>query len=315
MGRTVRLFLVNGSARGLVTAEIINWSGKALSGPRTKLVDLLKREEVSRSGIYVLKGDDPENAYKPILYVGEGDNVAERLRLHNKDDSKDFWDHTLVVVSKDENLTKGHVRYLESRLIGMILDARRASLRNGTKPPPPPLPEPDRADMEFFLDQIGTVLPVLGFDVFRKIPTAELNAPSAPDMPPAPTFVIDTKAKGTSSAVHADALLIDGEFVVRKGSTGRAAQGAHNGYARLRRQLIEDEKLIEHPTQPEAMLFTDDVAFASPSAAAATVLNRNANGRTEWKVAGTGQTYEDWQAAQLPRTDDGAAECSATPET
>ena len=77
----------------------------------------------------------------------------------------------------------------------------------------------------------------------------------------------------------------------------------------------EDEKLIQHPTQPEPMLFTDDVPFASPSTAAATVLNRNANGRTEWKVAGTGQPYEDWQSAQLPRTEEGAAECSAAPET
>jgi hypothetical protein len=287
-----------------VTAEIINWSGKVLSGPRTRLAELLKREEVSRSGIYLLRGDDPENAYKPILYVGEGDSVAERLKLHNKDDSKDFWDHTHVVVSKDENLTKGHVRYLESRLIGTVLEADRARLRNGTKPP---LPEPDRADMEFFLDQIRTVLPVLGLDVFRKTPSADVQSPSAPVTTPAPAFIIETKVKGGRGTVRAEALLIDGEFVVQKGSTARSAQGAHNSYARLRRQLIEDEKLIPHPTEPDAMLFNDDVSFASPSAAAATVLNRNANGRTEWKMAGTGRSYEDWQAAQLASTGGSAA--------
>ena len=110
IGRTVRLFLVDGTAGGLITAEIINWSGKVLAGPRTRLADLLRREEVARSGVYLLKGEDPEQPYKPIVYVGEGDSVAERLKLHDRDASKEFWDHTLVVVSKDENLTKGHIR-------------------------------------------------------------------------------------------------------------------------------------------------------------------------------------------------------------
>lgn len=302
IGRSVRLFLIDGSARGLVTAEIINWSGKVLCGPRTRLADLLKREEVSRSGVYVLKGDDPENPYKPILYIGEGDSVAERLKLHNKDDSKDFWDHTLVVVSKDENLTKGHVRYLESRLIGMVLDAGRASLKNGTNPPPPPLPEPDRADMEFFLAQIATVLPVLGLDVFRKLPVAANKPVVVPDASPSPTFLVETKAKGNRTAVRAKATLIDGEFVVLKGSIGRRTQGTHNSYASLRKQLIDDGKLVEHPTQPDAMLFTDDVAFASPSAAASVIVNRNSNGRGEWKVAGTTQTYGEWQVKQLMAT-------------
>jgi hypothetical protein len=307
IGRTVRLFLVDGSARGLVTAEIINWSGKVLSGPRTRLADLLKRDESRRSGVYLLKGEDPENFYKPVIYIGEADSVAERLKLHDRDDAKDFWDHTLVVVSKDENLTKGHVRYLESRLIGSVLEAGRARLKNATNPPRPPLPEPDRADMEFFLNQIVTVLPVLGLDVFRRLPTSVTEPAASPSVTPSPTFVIETKARSDKAAIHAEAALIDGEFVVIKSSIARKLQGAHNTYAGLRKQLIEDGKLVEHPSLLDVMMFTEDIPFASPSAAASVVLNRNSNGRTEWKEAGTGQTYGDWQTRQLPVTGDEAA--------
>jgi hypothetical protein len=84
----------------------------------------------------------------------EGDNVLTRLTKHDADEAKDFWTRTVVVTSKDENLTKAHVRYLESRLVQIIAQANRAVLANGTAPPAPPLPEPDVADMEFFLAQV-----------------------------------------------------------------------------------------------------------------------------------------------------------------
>ena len=70
-----------------------------------------------------------------------------------------------LVVSKDENLTKAHGRYLESRPIVAIRRAGRAKHSNGTEPPFRGLPEPEIADMERVLDQIEVLLPVLGFDV------------------------------------------------------------------------------------------------------------------------------------------------------
>ncbi|MCY1313847.1 hypothetical protein D9M70_644150 [compost metagenome] len=49
----------------------------------------------------------------------------------------------------------------------------------------------------------------------------------------------------------------------------------------------------------EHLLFSDDYAFSSPSAAAAVVCGRAANGRTSWLIEGTGQTYAAWQDQQL----------------
>ena len=110
------------------------------------------------------------------MYVGEGDNVLTRLTKHEGDEARDFWTRTVIVTSKDENLTKAHVRYLESRLIQIITQANRAVLDNGTAPLAPPLPEPDVADMEFFLAQVLLVLPVLGFAFTQPRPLTEDGA-------------------------------------------------------------------------------------------------------------------------------------------
>ena len=41
--------------------------------------------------------------------------------------------------------------------------------------------------------------------------------------------------------------------------------------------------------------FVAAYAFSSPSAAAAVILDRSANGRIEWKVTGSKLTYHEWQ--------------------
>ncbi len=166
-GRSIRIYLVEGDASGLLTAEVMNWSGKFVVAPRTMLKELAAREEVSRTGVYILVGPDPENPTQDMVYVGEGDNVFKRITAHDKDSDKEFWTRCALVISKDLNLTKGHVRYLESRIIEKGHASDRARLFNVTAPPLPPMPEPDAADMEGFLSHVELVLPVLGFDFLK----------------------------------------------------------------------------------------------------------------------------------------------------
>ncbi len=61
IGRSVRLFLVDGKSTGLITAEIMNWTGHVLSCPRTELPKFLARPEVARTGVYLLHGRDPDD--------------------------------------------------------------------------------------------------------------------------------------------------------------------------------------------------------------------------------------------------------------
>jgi hypothetical protein len=288
-GRTIRLYLVEGTPTGTLTAEIINWTGKVLVSPRPQLPDLAKREEAKRTGIYCLVGRDPENPNHDCVYIGESDNVLSRLALHDKDESKDFWTRTVIVTSKDENLTKSHARYLESRVIQMAQAAGRAKLTNSTAPPVPPLPEADIADMEYFLGQIQMILPVLGLSFLQPKPVVSKEGGLATS----PIFRLE------SVGVKAEAREINGEFVVLKGSTARR-QGtpSWDTYRGLRDDLIEAGKLVE-ANNPELLVFADDVPFGSPSAAATVVRAGNANGRREWKEATTRKSYAEWQELQL----------------
>lgn len=121
---TIKLFLPNGDAKGLRTAEISNWTGKALAAPRTELEHLLAREECESAGVYVLTGNNPSTG-RLHAYIGEAEVIRDRLRQHK---SKEFWVAAILFVSKDENLTKAHVRYLENRLLSEAKQINRFSL-------------------------------------------------------------------------------------------------------------------------------------------------------------------------------------------
>ena len=184
-GKSVRLFLADGTPGGLLTAEIMNWTGHIVAAPRSDLAALLKRPETSRTGIYILIGDDPESVGGQMAYVGEGDDVSKRLYQHARPEDqggKDFWDRAIVITSKDTNLTKAHARYLESRFIALGSQANRAKLTNSTAPEPIVLPEADVSDMEYFIEQARIVLPVLGVNIFRS-PVAASPQPADQPLP------------------------------------------------------------------------------------------------------------------------------------
>ncbi len=286
----MRIYLVEGAPTGTLTAEIMNWTGKVVVFSRSQLADAAKRPESHRTGIYFLVGPDPDNPTREWVYIGEADDVLKRLAIHDRDEARDFWQRTVFIVSKDENVTKAHARYLESRLIQLANEANRARVMNGTAPPTPSLPEADVADMEYFLDQVVMMMPVLGFGFLQPSPRVE----SAPVVAhESPLFRL------TAAGVRAEARVINGQFVVLKGALARK-QGVESwtSYRGQREELLQSGRLVEG-SDPQFLVFDDNVPFDSPSAAAAVVLGRNSNGRIEWKVADTGRTYADWQESQL----------------
>lgn len=296
-GKTVRLFLADGTPGGLLTAEIMNWTGHIVAAPRSDLAALLKRPEPGRTGLYILIGDDPESVGGQMAYIGEGDDVGKRLYQHARPEDqggKDFWDRAIVITSKDTNLTKAHARYLESRFIALGLQANRAKLTNSTAPGPIVLPEADVSDMEYFIEQARIVLPVLGVNIFRSAATAApqpSGSPAAHDAAISPVFELHLKRQG----IQATAQEIDGEFTVLAGSTARlkGTAGGHS-YRGLREKLERDGTLVPSP-DGATMRFSRNQVFASPSAAAAVVTGRSANGRNEWVAYKGSLTYGDWQ--------------------
>ena len=199
---TIKLFLPRGDAKSLRTAEISNWTGKAIAAPRTELDELLAREELSNAGVYILTGPDPQTD-EPFAYIGEAEIIRDRLKQHK---SKEFWVTAIVFVSKDENLTKAHVRYLEKKLLAEATTVGKFKLDQNSAGGSG-LPESDREDMEVFFSRIRQLLPVLGSDLLVPIAQAPAKARSG--------GVLFCRAKGAEARGQRTA----GGFVVFKGST------------------------------------------------------------------------------------------------
>lgn len=288
-GRTIQLYLVDGQPSGLIIASIHGWTGSVIVASQSTFSRLLARPEVGRAGVYLLFGPDPEDNLSTRAYIGEADSVRDRLP--RSADQRTFWETAVVVTTSDEALTKGHVRYLEARLIELALAANRVRLDNGQAPGPEKrrMPEADRANMEAFLANLKVILPVVGLDLLKPRPIAVatlLNGPVEDN----PTFEIRHK-----SGVRATATEQDEEFIVLAGSQalkGNTYQGKN--YGELKDGLIA--RGILRPTAGGKLFeFAEPYSFKSPSAAAAVVLDRNANGRLEWKLVGSRQTYHEWQ--------------------
>jgi hypothetical protein len=275
---TIKLYLPFGDPRRLRTAEISNWSGKAVAAPRTELPDLLARDELGQSGIYLLTGVDPDSG-KPRAYVGEAEVIRDRLKQHK---SKDFWVQVILFVSKDENLTKAHIRYLEGRLIEEATAIGRVSLENaqssGAK-----LPESDREDMEVFLSKLRQLLPVLGSDLLTRASVPAEKGRASKDR-----LICEIKGLKAEGRRTSDGFLV---FAGSQAVTEirPSAPKQHPFVGKLREGFVEDGTLIRAEGH---LVFTRDVEFSSPSAAAAVIHGGGANGLLAWKTA-AGKTLKE----------------------
>ena len=280
---TIKLFLPHGDAKRLRVGEVSNWTGKALAAPRTELDDLLEREELDNAGVYFLLGTNPDTG-NPKAYIGEAEVIRDRLKQH-KAKALEFWNSVVVFISKDENLTKAHIRFLENRLWQESKASARYELEN-TNGSNPKLPESDREDMEVFLARIKQVLPVLGSDLLTPIVGSTKPTKAQPNL------ICKIKT------VLAHGRRTEAGFVVYKGSTAvlslrPSAEGQHPFVVTLRGKLIQDGVLIE---KDGSFMFTQDAEFSSPSAAAAVIHGGGANGLTAWKDS-AGKTLKELEEA------------------
>jgi len=264
---TLKLFLVYGDPKRLRTAELSNWIGKAVAGPRSEFEKLLERVECESSGIYFLTGIEPSTSKKAI-YVGEAENIKNRIKAHL---TRDFWNQTTFFVSKDENLTKAHIKYLEGRLIELAKDSGRATVMNnqgsGAR-----LPESDREEMEIFLEKMQQMLPALDVDAF--VPAVAKQSEDQVKKEVLFCKIKNVVAKGYQTP-NGFIVLKDSQAVMDE----RASAKKWPTVLAQRNNLIEEETLIP---VGDAYVFTQNTEFSSPSAAAATIHGGSANGLLAW---------------------------------
>lgn len=262
--QTIQIFLPDGNPTSIKIADLTNRMIVAVLIPRNKLPDVGDRTEVRRYGIYFLFGINEDKA-KPISYIGETEDCFERIKTHNR--NKEFWNYALIISSKSNTFTKSHVKYLEYLCIKTANEIGRYDTDNQSTPAKPHITESMEADLLDNFETIKILLATLGFPIFEEI--------RKPD-----------KKKQTLYCKGKDALaqgeMIDDGFVVLKGSKANKEETktVQIWISGMRKKLLDSNVLKK---ENGVLIFSEDYIFGSPSAAAAVVLGRSANGWTEWK--------------------------------
>ena len=266
--QTIQIYLPAGDPRGMRVAEITTRIVRVIEVPRSQLPDFLNMPEAQQVGVYFLMGELSEAGLQRV-YIGQSGNVGNRLVQHNQ--SKDFWNRALVVISLTNSMTQTHALFLEWFAISEATKAGRYSLENGNTGARPHTPAPLEADCHEIHETAATLLATLGQPIFEPL----TNAPTAKGE----KELFYCKGSGADAVGE---YTTEG-FVVLKGSRGRvenvaSIEGTSN--VRLREKLVAENIMAK---ENGSFVFTRDHLFASPSMAAMALMGRTANGWISWK--------------------------------
>lgn len=284
LGKSIRIYLKDGNVTGIKLAEVLNLTIQALSSPRSKISDLNKffHKEINTQGVYFLIGMDDKSG-KSKVYIGEAESVWERLKNHAV--KKDFWSDVVIFTSKDENITKSHVKYLESRLVEITKQADRCLLDNNNTPSLSSLPLPDRDSMEEFLNNIKILNGTLGYKFLENPFNNTIEEKVIDDILEnkelEKSFKNDLRLYLNIKNIEAKSIQTNEGLVVLSGSQVSTKESKNYGYKTLREELFTDEVIIED--KEGKLIFSKDHLFQSPSSAAAVIVGYSINGRRTWK--------------------------------
>ncbi len=283
MGKKLTVYLLDGKDFGPRIIEIGNWVGKAIYCPRISALSIMKRSEINNPGIYFLKSTPLNDSFSERIYIGEAENIGKRIKQHLSDSSRDFYE-LIFFISKDDLLTKTQIKYLEAKLIEIANEAKMVEIENGNAPNLPTLHESDISDMEYFLDQIKLVLPLVGFNLLRSTTIRQGVIQKSLDKK---NQIFSLKNK----RFNARMLVTDDGFVVEKNSQANktVTSSMTVNYKKLRQKLIDTGVLLD---KGDFYIFNDDTIFTSPSAASNIVLGRQSPGPIEW-INFENKTYKE----------------------
>ena len=260
--QVLQFILEEENPNGIIECSVDDWFGISYKIPRNKLKEASNIEYINNTGVYILFGDD-ENTAEKIAYIGEAEDIYNRLLQHNK--HKEFWNECIVFVSKDNSLNKAHIKYIEHELYEMSKKASRCIIKNESSPTKSSLSTADEIRAEKFISKIKIITNMFGYKLF-------INLVDKNDKE-------DNTLHLTNNGIeYARGLLTDEGFVVLKGSKVKegvfeSLSPSLNGFFNKERSSVD---LVDN-------VYINDHLFSSPSMAAIAILGRNANGYTEWK--------------------------------
>ncbi len=289
VGRVVKIFITGQDPRSLRTVELDNWTGVAITGQPEFFKKALEDEVLSRSCVYLLIRSSADDDL-PEIYVGESDDFSQRYT------SGKFpieFDTFLIFTSKDDNLTRAHVKWLERELWSILKgNSGKVLVANTNKPTGSNLPRADIATMRTYLSNMIYVLEALGYDLFSvQERTSASPAPQTDPAVPEPlTLSLDLY---TSLSKRPDDLArlkyANGAYILLVGSkiSARVTDSLPANVRKLREDMIKEGSLISRGDYLELM---KDIYFSKPSPASALVKGRSSTGYHDWLREGDNQT-------------------------
>lgn len=259
MGKTVTTYLIDGDPKGTQYSFISNKICQMFVVPRSNLSYLNEQEKLQKPAFYILIGEDETT--KPQAYIGETENFKERVKDH--DNKKGFWQKALIFVSKDEDITKADVQYLEHKAIA---EAKKANIfvlsENKQIPKAPNLPEHQRDAMDEFFEDIKFLVSFMGCNIFDILQPKEEH-------------LFYTKGRGCNARGYYNS----SGFTVLKGSILANNCVTSFNWKEKREKLIKEYATFENGN----WVMNSDKTFSSPSTAADFCIGSSNNGWLVWK--------------------------------
>ena len=278
--KTIQMYIFEGNPNGRIMCELSNWNGRVYKISRGDISEFAQREDADNTGLYFLFGKSTDG--NDTIYIGEAERIVTRIKQHLKD--KEYWNDCIAVISKDNLLNKAHVKFLENKFYQLAKDANRTDVINSTIPTCPSISEYDVAMLDEFIENARLLVNTLGYKSF------DVLTANAEDGLNDEKEIFHIKAARGAEALGF--VTSDGFAVLRSSKIATSTTPSMSEYLiKLRNKLIESGTVVSET-------FVKDYVFTSPSLAAAIVMGRNANGRTEWRNK-DGITLKDIEESEI----------------
>lgn len=278
--KTIQMYIFDGDPNGRIMCELSNWNGRVYKISRNQIQKFCEREDADNTGVYFLIGKDDNN--NDTVYVGEAEKMSVRIKQHLKDD--EYWNDCIAVISKDNLLNKAHVKYLENKFYNLAQQSGRVTVINNNIPTCSSISEYDEAMLIEFINNAKLLVNVLGYKIFDSIQESLVKQNKNKNSSNDEYFIRATRGANAKGSIVSDGFVV---FAGSEIATSEAPSIA-DSLKKLRTNLINKEIIDGN------FRFVKDHVFSSPSLAAAVVLGRNANGRTEWKNK-NGKSIKDFE--------------------
>jgi hypothetical protein len=289
-GKSINLFLMDGTANGRIKCTLANWTGVAYKIPRTELDKCKERDDLKQSGVYFLFGTSDQTG-ENVVYIGQagarknGEGILFRLQEHKRNPDKDYWTEAVVFTTSNNSFGPTEISYLENRFCNLSTEARRYIVKNGNDPTSGNVTEEKESELEEFIDYARIVMGTFGHRIFEPlveitpVPVAEPLKNDEPLL-----YLKTTKANAKGRRTNEG-------FVVFKDSmvSVNPTKSCSDSILQLRKK---------HAERINNDVLMEDVLFKSPSAAAGFVTYSSANGLIMW-MTHDGRTLKDIENSEL----------------